>query len=259
MAGAVEITSAAGIATVTVANPPVNALSDRVIEQLGASAEQLAADPDVRAVILTGAGERTFLAGADLNEFDAALGDAEKMEGHVSLTRRVFAAWEELPMPAIAAIGGHATGGGLEMALVCDLIVVDPRARLGLPELMLGLMPGAGGTQRLPRRVGSSRATRMLLFSQLIDAQEALDVGLVDAISEEGGALATAEELAARIARGSRGAIAAAKQALRAASAMPLAEGLEYERKLFLGVADGRDAREGVAAFMAKRKPEFGG
>lgn len=245
------------VATVRVDNPPVNALADAVIDALGEAAARLAAEEGVRAVVLTGEGERTFLAGADLNEFEASLGDAEAMAAHAGLTREVFGAWAALPVPVVAAVSGHATGGGLEMALLCDLIVADPRARLGLPEITLGLIPGAGGTQRLPRRVGRGLATRMLLTGALLDAGEALAAGLVDQVSEPGEALSAAHELAARLARASGPAIRAGKAALRAATTEPLDRGLERERDLFLAVAAGADAREGVTAFMAKRRPEF--
>ncbi|MGH2939492.1 MAG: enoyl-CoA hydratase/isomerase family protein [Solirubrobacterales bacterium] len=256
MTAPVEIEIEGAVATVWVDNPPVNALADAVIEALGSAAAQIAAS-EVRAVVLTGAGERTFLAGADLNEFGRALGDAEKMAGHARLTGEVFGGWLALPIPVVAAVGGHATGGGLEMALLCDLIVVDPRARLGLPEVTLGLIPGAGGTQRLPRRVGRGLASRMLLLGILLDAEEALAAGLVDQVAEPGQALGEAQELAARLARASGPAIRAGKAALRAAATEPLDRGLERERELFLGVARGADAREGVTAFIEKRRPEF--
>lgn len=247
----------AAVATVRVANPPVNALSDAVIEALGAAASLLAADAEVRAVVLTGEGERTFLAGADLNEFDAALGDRAKMEAHAGLTREVFGSWSALPVPVLAAVSGHATGGGLEIALLCDLIVVDSRARLGLPEITLGLIPGAGGTQRLPRRVGRGRATRMLLLGELLSAEDALAAGLVDEVAEPGAALEVAQALAGKLTSASGPAVRAAKAALRAAALEPLDQGLERERELFLGVAGGADAKEGVNAFMNKRSPDF--
>ncbi len=257
VAGPVEIEIEDAIATVRVDNPPVNALGDAVIEALGEAAAQIVGSDTVRAVILTGAGERTFLAGADLNEFAGALGDTETMAAHAGLTRDVFGAWSALPVPIVVAVSGHATGGGLEMALLCDLIVVDPRARLGLPEITLGLIPGAGGTQRLPRRVGRGLATRMLLLGTLLTAEEALAVGLVDQVAEPGQALAEAGVLAPRLARASAPAVRAAKAALRAAATEPLDQGLAQERDLFLGVAAGADAREGVTAFMEKRRPDF--
>ena len=246
-----------GVATVLISNPPANALSDPVLEAFGEALGELADDAEVRAVVIGGAGEKIFVAGADLHQFDAALGDAAVMEGHAGLTRRVFATLAALPMPVVAAVGGHAAGGGLELALACDLIVADPRARLGLPEVTLGLIPGAGGTQRLPRRVGQARATRMMLLGEMLDAATAHEAGLVDVVAEPGGALASATDLARRIAALPGRAAVAAKAALRAAERTSLDDGLERERELFLAVAATADAREGVAAFLAKREPRY--
>jgi enoyl-CoA hydratase/carnithine racemase len=256
MSPSVDLTTSGGVATVTVDHPPVNALSDALLEALGAAAEQLAADGGVRAVVLTGAGRR-FLAGADLAEFARVLGEERAMAEHVALTSAVFGAFERLKVPVVAAVGGHAAGGGLELALACDLIVADPRARLGLPEVTLGLIPGAGGTQRLPRRVGLPAARRLLLTGELVEAGRAHALGLVDAVAAEGEALADAQALAARFAALPGRAVRAAKAALRAAVAQPLADGLATERRLFLEVAASHDAREGATAFVAKRPPEF--
>jgi enoyl-CoA hydratase/carnithine racemase len=154
-------------------------------------------------------------------------------------------------------VAGHAVGGGLEVALVCDFIVADPRARLGAPEVGLGLIPGAGGTQRLPRRLGLGAARRLLLTGELVKAPEARALGLVDVVAGEGQALAAAQALAARLAALPAAAVRAAKDALRAAAAQPLEDGLAAERALFLGVAATADAREGAAAFLAKRPPRF--
>jgi enoyl-CoA hydratase/carnithine racemase len=252
----VEIDIADGIATVAVANPPVNVLSDAVLHALGHAARGLAADPDVRCVVLTGAGERSFVAGADLEAFADALGDARAMAAHAALTADVFAAWAALPIPVVAAMRGHAMGGGLELALVCDLLVADPRARLGTPEVTLGLIPGAGGTQRLGRRVGPA-AHRMILLGEPVDAATALRLGLVDVVAAPGAALHEARALAARLAALPAQALRAAKAALRAADTLPLADGLVAERALFLDVAATADAREGATAFIAKRPPEF--
>lgn len=257
MTTTVNVTVADGVATVTVDNPPVNALGDPTLEALGEAAAALCDDGDVRAVVLTGAGDRTFMAGADLREFQRMLGDEAAMEAHVALTGRVFRAWAELPQPVVAAVGGHAVGGGLEVALTCDFIVADPRARLGVPEVGLGLIPGAGGTQRLPRRVGLAAARTMLMTGESLRAAEAKDAGLVDVVADEGAALAEAQALAARLAALPALAVRAAKQALRVAGSLPLAEGLVAERRLFLGVAASSDAREGAAAFLDRRTPEF--
>jgi enoyl-CoA hydratase len=246
-----------GVATVTVDNPPVNALSDDVLEALADVAASLAAADDLRAVVVTGAGGRSFLAGADLAEFERSLGDAAAMAGHVGLTAAVFGAWQGIEAPIVAALQGHAVGGGLEFALVCDLVVADPRVRLGLPEVTLGLIPGAGGTQRLPRRIGVPAARRMLLTGDLLDAAPAYELGLVDIVAAEGCALAEAQALARRLADQPARAVRAAKAATLAAADQPLSEGLQTERRLFLEVAASTDAREGAAAFLAKRRPQF--
>jgi len=253
----VNVTIEAGVATVTVTNPPVNALGDSVLEALFTAASRLRGDAGVRAVVLTGAGERTFIAGADLGAFVHALGDADEMRAHVQLTARTFGAWAAIPAPVIAAIGGHAMGGGLELALLCDVLVADPRAKLGLPEVTLGLMPGAGGTQLLPRRVGVARATRMILLGEALDADAALAAGLIDAIAEPGAALADALAIAARLVALPGRAVRSAKAALRAAARQPLEQGLARERRLFLELAATPDALEGATAFMSKRPPAF--
>jgi enoyl-CoA hydratase len=247
----------AGVATVTVDNPPVNALGDETLAELAQAAERLDGDSAVRAIVVTGAGERTFISGADLREFERMLGDRAAMEAHVALTGRVFGAWAALAQPVVAAVSGYALGGGLEFALVCDFIVADPRARLGVPEVGLGLIPGAGGTQRLPQRVGLGAARRMLLTGELLRAPEAKDVGLVDFVAAGGAALSEAQALATRLAALPAGAVRAAKTALRAAAAEDLTHGLAVERRLFLGVAASADAQEGAAAFLAKRPPQF--
>jgi enoyl-CoA hydratase/carnithine racemase len=253
----VNVAIEAGVATVTVTNPPVNALGDTVLEALFDAAERLRDDAGVRAVVLTGAGERTFIAGADLGAFMHALGDAEEMRAHVQLTTRTFGAWASMPAPVIAAIGGHAMGGGLELALLCDVLVADPRAKLGLPEVTLGLMPGAGGTQLLPRRVGVGRAARMILLGEVLDAEAALAAGLIDAIAAPGAALPDALAIAARLTALPGRAVCSAKAALRTAASQPLEEGLARERRLFLELAATADALEGTTAFISKRPPTF--
>jgi enoyl-CoA hydratase len=252
----VDVAVDGAVAVVTVDNPPVNALGERVLEALVDAAQSVARDARIRAVVLTGAGERTFLAGADLRELEHVLGDPAAMAAHVALTSTVICEWAGLDRPVVAGVTGHAVGGGLEIALACDLIVADPRARLGVPEVGLGLIPGAGATQRLPRRVGLGVARRLLLTGELITAPAALDLGLVDVVAAEGAALPEAIELAQRLATQPALAIRAAKQALAAAS-LPLADGLAEERRLFLGVSCTADAQEGASAFLAKREPEF--
>lgn len=257
---AVRVARVDGVATVTVDNPPVNALDDPTLAALREVAESIHRDPGIRAVILTGAGNRAFIAGADLRSLCHGFGpDGERgeMERHVSLTGPAFSAWSGLAQPAVAAVGANALGGGLEFALCCDLIVSDPRARFGLPEVTLGLMPGGGGTQRLPQRIGVAATLELVLLGRMIDARRAHELGLVHAVSEEGQVLEFAGTLAGRLASLPALALQSAKRAIRAGIDRGLGEGLAAERQLFLRVARSCDAREGAAAFLDKRAPAF--
>jgi enoyl-CoA hydratase/carnithine racemase len=256
VAGPLTVEACDGVATVIVDNPPVNALDDPTLEALGEAARGLSDDAAVRAVVLTGAGDKAFLAGADLRSLKHALG-TPAMEEHVALTRPVFDAWRSLDQPVVAAVQASAVGGGFEFMLACDLIVADPRARFGVPEVTLGLMPGGGGTQRLPRRAGWTAAAELLLLGKLVKAERARELGLVNAVAAEGEALAEAQALAARLAALPAVAVQSAKQALRHALEPGLDEGLDAERELFLAVTASEDAKEGAEAFLAKREPSF--
>lgn len=257
---AVSVDVHEGVASVMVDNPPVNALDDETLIGLCDAASGIATRADVRAVVLTGAGEKAFIAGADLHVLREALGP-EGIEGamshHVSLTGPAFGAWRALRQPLVAAVGANALGGGLEFALCCDVIVADPRARFGLPEVTLGLMPGAGGTQRLPRLIGVQAARELVLLGLVIDATRAHELGLVGVLAGEGKALEEALSVARRLAALPAVALQSAKRALRATIEQDLDDGLALERGLFLDVARSADARAGVEAFLEKRKPEF--
>jgi enoyl-CoA hydratase/carnithine racemase len=252
----VRIDLAAGVATVTVDNPPVNALANAVVDALADVAAAFTLDESVRAVVLTGTGDRAFVAGADLQEFSQALGSSDWIEDHTQRTRRMLDAWEHLPQPVVACIQASAVGGGLEIALVCDLIVADENARFGLPEVRLGLMPGAGGTQRLPRRIGVGPAKELLLLGGVITATEAHRVHLVNRVVAPGTALAEAHAIAVRLAGLSSVAVRAIKRSMDGADA-DLACGLDRERALFMEVFASHDANEGVQAFVEKRPPSF--
>jgi enoyl-CoA hydratase len=246
-------TAADGVALVTVDNPPVNALGDDVLDALADAAGAVATDAAVRAVVVTGAGDKVFMAGADLGEFQKLLDGDGSIEAHVRRSRRALDLLSSLPQPVVAAVQASAMGGGLEVALCCDLIVADPAARLGLPEVRLGLMPGAGGTQRLPRRIGVGPSAELLLLGKAVDAAEGHRLGLVNRVSEPGGALAEAVELATRLAGLPTQAVRSIKRML----VRPDAGGLDREREAFLSVFATDDAREGVAAFVEKRAPAF--
>ena len=241
------------VAVVTVTNPPVNAIDDAVLEGLGAAAAELAANRSVRAVVLTGAGDKAFMAGADLNAFKEMLAGASSIEHHTALTRRVFGAWESLPQPTVAAIQASAVGGGLEAALVCDLLVADARARFGFPEVRLGLIPGAGGTQRLLRRAGVGAAKELLYLGTTVGAAEAKQLGIVNVVAEDGTALERAVALAERLASLPALAVQAAKQAV----ASNIDAGLDREHELFVTLFNSADVREGVDAFLGKREPHW--
>lgn len=243
-----------GVATVLVDSPPANAMGRAVLDGLGEAAAHLGAAHDARAVVLGGAGSTAFMAGADIGEFEQLRAEPGAMEAHSLLARAVFDAWQGLPQPVVAAVQASAVGGGLEIALLCDLIVADPRARFGLPEVRLGLIPGGGGTQRLPGRIGTAAAKEMLFLGSTIDADRALALGLVNRISAPDAALAEAQELAHRMAALPRVAVTCAKRAVGGGVS---AAALDREREIFLEAFASTDFTEGLAAFLEKRTPRF--
>jgi enoyl-CoA hydratase len=245
------------VATVTIDRPERrNALNAAVRTELMATLDQLAGEDEVRVVVITGAGDRAFVAGADIGEFAdrSSIEQRAAMEG-----RRVFDAIAELPKPVIAAINGYALGGGCELAMACDVRLAARSARLGQPEVNLALLPGGGGTQRLPRLVGWGRAMRLILTGELIGAEEAERIGLVDQVVDDDALADRTRELASSIARHSPLTLGLIKQAVRAAAEMPLAAGLAFERELFITAFSSEDRVEGVSAFLEKRDPSFTG
>lgn len=234
-----------------------NALSTAMAEQITAACTALAADPVVRAVVLSSACETAFCVGADLKERNA-FSDAELMHQRPRF-RAAFGGILALPVPAVAAVHGFALGGGLEMALACDLIVADETAVLGLPEVTVGVVPGGGGTQTLPRRVGWGRAADLVLTGRRVEIAEAERIGLVDRRVAAGTDREGALELAAAIAANSPVGVRAAKRALRRGTDLDLAAGLDVEDAAWRATAFSADRREGVAAFVDKRRPEWPG
>jgi len=249
----VTVEHAEGYIVLTVEHPPVNAISLGVIEGLRSALEDTANDTGVRAVIITGSGPRFFGAGADVTEFQTA-GPESIAEGQ-ALTLVI----QNLRVPVIAAVNGIALGGGCEIALACDIRLCSTAARFGQPEVNLGIIPGWGGTQRLPRLVGLARALPMLYTGEPIDAQQALDWGLVSEVAEPERLLDIARELAAKIATKAPLAIAATKTAIAQGVDRPVNKGMEIERREFIRVFSSADAREGVAAFLDKRAPVWTG
>jgi methylglutaconyl-CoA hydratase len=235
-----------------------NALDRATVCELGRVGRELAGDPSVRAVVLTGSGERAFSAGADLKEREGMNDDA--VREMLGLYRSELAWLDSSPFPSIAALNGAALGGGLELALACDLRVAAPHAVLGLPETSLGIIPAAGGTQRLPRLVGTAKALELVLFGTRLSAAEARDIGLVNRVSPEGSSvLEDTLGWLAPILEGAPLATRAALVAVRAALALPLEDGLDAERKAYEACLTSEDRREALRAFAEKRKPVFRG
>jgi enoyl-CoA hydratase len=245
------------VALLTLNRPEkLNALNEELRQELMATLDGLAREADVRVAVLRGAGEKAFVAGADVVEF-ASRTPAEQRA--VYGRRRVYDAVSEFPKPLIAAVHGHCLGGGCELALACDVRVADRTARFAQAEIRLGLIPGAGGTQRLARLVGSGQAMRIALTGDPIDAEEAYRIGLVEVLTAEGKHVETALELAQRMARWSPVALSLVKAAVRQAFESPLSAGLAHEKELFLAAFASDDGREGVRAFLEKREPRFEG
>jgi enoyl-CoA hydratase/carnithine racemase len=232
-----------------------NAISAAMSRALLAATGRLAEDAAVRAVVITSASPKAFCVGADLKERNA-MGDAELLS-YRPVSRAAYAGVLALPMPVIAAVHGYALGGGYEIALSCDLIVADGTAVVGLPEVSVGVIPGGGGTQLLPRRIGAARAAELVFTARRVDAEEALALGLIDRLEADGEDREGALALAARIARNSPVGLRAAKRALRVGHGLDLGTGLEVEDAAWRTVAFSADRAEGVAAFNEKREPRW--
>ncbi|HYE95043.1 MAG TPA: enoyl-CoA hydratase-related protein [Rubricoccaceae bacterium] len=246
-----------GVATVTLNRPEaLNALNQRTVADLHAAFRQARTDTAVRGVILTGAGDRAFAAGADISEF--AEMDALEGQRFAQRGQAIFTSIEAMPKPVVAAVNGFALGGGCELAMACHLRVASDKAQFGQPEVNLGLIPGYGGTQRLPRLVGFGVAAELLLTGERITAQRAYEVGLVNRVATPEALLDVAKELLLQITAKAPAAVAMALQALRAAD-LPLAAGLAQEAALFGQCCATDDFAEGVMAFLDRRKPEFTG
>jgi enoyl-CoA hydratase len=245
------------VATVTVNRPDkLNALNEPARTAMCATLARLEEDAEVRVVIITGAGEKAFVAGADIAEFAHRTPNTQ----HHYMTRlNVTDAAEHLSKPVIAAINGFCLGIGCELAIACDIRIASDKAKLGQPEVNLGLLPGSGGTQRLPRLVGLGNAYKLLLTGDIIRADEALRIGLVDEVVPPGDLMGRARELATAIAAKSPLALRYIKEAVRATTRAPMDEGLRLERSLFGLAFASRDKEEGVQAFLEKRKPDFSG
>jgi len=254
----VRMERAGDVVTLTIDRPEVmNCLSFPTLRRLRTLFYELYGDLSVRAVLITGAGDKAFCAGADLKERKTMA--PERVPVFVKNIRRTMDDLEALPQPTIGVVNGFAFGGGTELLLACDLRVAAPHAQLGLTETSLAIIPGAGGTQRLPRLIGKSRAKDLILTARRLPAQEAADIGLVNRIAAEGRLMECALELASAIAKNGPVAVRAAKRAVDRGSELPLAEGLVLEARCYEETLPTEDRLEALAAFAEKRPPRYVG
>ncbi len=238
---------ARGVAVIRFSRPPMNALSVALQDELRAAAETVGSDDEIRAVVLYG-GEKVFAAGADIKEFAgmdhaAMIRDADRLQAGFSVLAHI-------PKPVIAAVTGYALGGGCELALTADFRVSADNARWGQPEILLGVIPGAGGTQRLPRLIGPAKAKDLVFTGRMVDADEALAIGLVDVVVPAADVYATALAMAAKFARGPMLALRMAKQAIDGGLEGPLSAGLRLESQLFASLFATEDRQLGVTSFL---------
>ncbi|MFD2627957.1 enoyl-CoA hydratase [Oceanobacillus kapialis] len=244
-----------GVAYLTIQSPPANALSSTLLQDLEAKLQKVEADKSVKAVVLTGEG-RFFSAGADIKEF-TSFQKASDSKALAQKGQQLFNRIEHFPIPVIAAIHGAALGGGLELAMACHIRIVAKSAKLGLPELTLGIIPGFAGTQRLPQHVGTAKAYEMILTGDPISGEEAYYFGLANRIVEEDQLLHETSILAEKIAEKSRPSIQHIMNLVPYAKTDLFDKGLEAEANAFKEVFGSEDAKEGIQAFLEKRKPDF--
>ena len=249
------------VAILTLNRPEaLNAMTPELLDLLDAYLSRVEADPAIRVVVLTGSGEKSFCVGADLKARQQEFtGGQISRDPFAEGVERVFGHIERLPRPVLAAINGYALGGGLELALTADLRVAAEEARFGFPEAKVGSMPGAGGTQRLPRVVGVSRAKELMFVGDHIDAREAHRIGLVNRVVPRADLMTTTLELARTIGQRAPLSLQAIKAAVDYGMDHPLEDGLAFERARFAALRDSEDRKEGIAAFLEKREPHFAG
>ncbi|HEY0736604.1 MAG TPA: enoyl-CoA hydratase-related protein [Herpetosiphonaceae bacterium] len=249
-----------GAVAIVMLNRPkqLNALSQAVLREVDAALDELAADDAVRAIILTGSGDRAFAAGADIGEL-SALESATQGRALATRSHQLGRKMADLDKPIIAAINGFALGGGLELALACDFRLASDTAQVGLPEVTLGIIPGWGGTQRLPRLVGPGMAKLLMMSGERIDAAEALRLGIVERVYPQAELLDAAKQLAQKLAGMPPLSIAAIKQAVNHGLNMTLDDANMFEAGLFAELTATQDCKEGTRAFLEKRKPEWQG
>ena len=245
------------IAIVTLCNPPLNVVTRPLTLALERTVTHLGQNDDIRAVVLTGEGPRAFCAGSDITEFAHDLDEGEIVANKLALQNRVFSELDSLPKPTIAAVSGLAFGGGLEIAICCDLLVADSCSRFALPEIKLGVFPGSAGTIRVTRRVGEGRAKEMMFLGEPIDAATALNWGLINRVVPDGQSLQAALQLAGTLAARPRLALAKCKSIIDLAWEIPQEEAITRSMQASDIVFRSAEKREGVTAFLQKRAPDF--
>lgn len=243
------------IARVIIDNPPANALGSPVTLELDRIINELAKDNSIRAIIFTGAGS-FFIAGADIKEI-IRISSSREGEGLASKGHEVLGKIEAMEKPVIAAVNGHCLGGGLELAMACHIRIAAERARFGLPEITLGIIPGFGGTQRLPRLVGLSKGIEMILTGDMISAQEARSIGLINKVVPDQDLMREALGIAKKISSKGMVAVSSAMKAVREGYQVSLKDGLKVESRYFGSICETEDMKEGLSAFIEKRQPRF--
>jgi enoyl-CoA hydratase/carnithine racemase len=243
------------VAVITLNRPPANAISEPLIRELNTALNEVQADAAIRAVVITGSGDRIFCGGADLG---AAFSGGD-VEAFIRFGNGVMRKMERFPKPIVAAINGHAMGGGCEIAMACHLRLLKETARMGQTESNLGIIPGYGGTQRLPRLIGRTKALEFLLLGTQIPAQECLTLGLVNRLCKDGETLSDAKALARQLARRAPLAMAAIIKAVDEGLEAPMARSIDVEIDAFMPTLRSEDAAEGIQAFFTKREPTFKG
>lgn len=254
----VSLTIENQIAILMIQNPPVNILDADVVEQLHQKIDEIEQTPTIKVVILTGEGEKAFMAGGDIKSFPEWMGKGiELAEAKSRWLQHPLNRIEALPYPTICVLNGAALGGGCELALACDIRIAEKHVTIGLPEIKLGLFPGAGGTQRLARLIGKAKAKEIIFTGESLTADEALAIGLVNTVVPKWYGLTTGIQLAKKIATHSRQALTYAKQAIAEGADQSLSDALQTEAHYFGHVFQTEDVKEGVAAFIEKRTPRF--
>lgn len=245
------------VAVITLNRPPFNPLNSQVFKELALAAEELEADSQIRAVVVTGAGQKAFAAGADINEMKGLT--PVEMYKFSRVSSRAYSAIENMTKPTVAALNGLTLGGGCELALVCDLRLAADTAKIGLPEINLGIFPGGGGTQRLPRLIGAGRAKEMMFLGEMIDAAQAEKYGLINRVAPASSLMEEALALAVKLARKAPVALGLLKGAMNTGLNTDLPSAIENEGKSFIVAFASDDRQEGFKAFAEKRQPNFSG